>query len=196
MKWIWKVSVFLLAIVLCSCEEDTVWIPKPTGFLRRDFPVKEIMHINESNCPYEFDLVNYAKVLPAKGGTGCHKDIVFEDFNCEINFSYLSVDSNLFDLTEYVQKRINEHTPIAKAIVPYKIENDSAKTYGMYYRIDGDVALNGVFFITDSTNHFVSGLLSFNSTPNYDSLKPSLDYIDADIKEMMDSFRWLNEKSE
>ena len=195
MKKIWLISCVLMATFLISCEEDDIWIPKPTGYLRKNFPEKKPIVYHDTNCPFTFELVDYAKIVNAKGGAGCHKDIFFEDFGFELNLGYAKIDStaNLFHLTEYVQKKIAEHTQIARGIQPTKYENDSLKTYGMLYRLDGDVALNGIFFLTDSTDHFVSGLMSFDVAPNYDSLQPSLDYLFEDIDNMLKSFRWLND---
>ena len=36
----------------------------------------------------------------------------------------------------------------------------------------------------------VSGVVYFNSSPNYDSLRPSLEYLKVDLLQMVNSFKW------
>jgi gliding motility-associated lipoprotein GldD len=186
------IALLSLVVLMFSCKEEETWIPKPTGYMKRSFPKRNYITYQDSMCPYTFEIVDYANVLSVNGGGGCHKDIEFMNFNCELNLSYLPVESNLFGLTEYVQTKIKEHTSIAKGITPVKYIDKDREMYGMYYRLDGDVALNGIFFLTDSTNHFLSGKLTFNVAPNYDSLKPSIDYVTEDIQHMLESVHWIN----
>lgn len=190
MKKRWKIisSVILLLLVV-SCETTEIFIPKPTGYMRRKFPVKAFEIFNDSTCPYTFSYPKCARIENAKG---CHKNIYMDDFKCEINFSYLPVDTNLFFMLEHIQKRVGEHTSVARAIDKTYYKNDSTKTYGALYRLDGDVAMNCIFYLTDSTDNFISGTMHFNATPNFDSLKPSLLYITEDLDSMLNSFQWLN----
>ena len=41
-----------------------------------------------------------------------------------------------------------------------------------------------------SSKHFFSGELLFQTRPNYDSLQPSISFIEADIKKIIESFEW------
>jgi len=47
-----------------------------------------------------------------------------------------------------------------------------------------------MFYITDSLNHFFTGELLFQVRPNYDSLQPSILFIEEDIKKLIESFEW------
>ena len=45
------------------------------------------------------------------------------------------------------------------------------------YELKGESASNIQIFITDSTRHFVTANLYFNTRPKPDSLAPAVDYI-------------------
>ena len=48
------------------------------------------------------------------------------------------------------------------------------------------------FFVTDSLHHFVTGSAYFKVKPNYDSILPAADYLQKDIRHIMESLRWKN----
>jgi len=69
-------------------------------------------------------------------------------------------------------------------------ENDSQKLYGMFYDLKGNVASQSQFYVTDSTKHFISGALYFETKPNYDSILPAINYIQKDMMHLIESLRW------
>jgi hypothetical protein len=52
------------------------------------------------------------------------------------------------------------------------------------------VATAKQFFLTDTTTHFLRGALYFDATPNEDSLKPVNDFLQADMKHLINTLRW------
>jgi gliding motility-associated lipoprotein GldD len=66
----------------------------------------------------------------------------------------------------------------------FQIIKTKSEVYGTFFEIKGDVATPFQFYLTDSTKYFVSGVVYFNCTPNYDSLKPSIDYLKKDLMEI------------
>jgi len=59
------------------------------------------------------------------------------------------------------------------------------------YNIKGaDAASTYQFYLTDSTSNFLRGALYFDLVPNNDSLSPVIDFLKADIEQMITSFRW------
>jgi gliding motility-associated lipoprotein GldD len=70
------------------------------------------------------------------------------------------------------------------------IINDSVNVYGLVYFLEGNAASSLQFYLTDSTNHFVRGALYFDAKPNPDSLAPVQNFIQEDILNMIESFRW------
>ena len=62
--------------------------------------------------------------------------------------------------------------------------------FSKVYFFVGESPSNIQFFITDSTQNFLSASLLFDSKPNYDSLLPYIHYIRNDIKKIIESFDW------
>ena len=51
-------------------------------------------------------------------------------------------------------------------------------------------ASHAQFYLTDSTRHFLTGALYFNTKPNFDSLYPAIHYVRKDIRRIMETLRW------
>jgi gliding motility-associated lipoprotein GldD len=64
------------------------------------------------------------------------------------------------------------------------------RVFGTFFEFKGNVATNFQFYLTDSSKHFVRGELLMNCRPNYDSLKPSLNYIKQDLEQLFKTFEW------
>ena len=62
--------------------------------------------------------------------------------------------------------------------------------YGMLYEIDGNVASQSQFYVTDSLHHFVTGSVYFFAKPNYDSILPAANYLKKDIQHIMETITW------
>ena len=60
----------------------------------------------------------------------------------------------------------------------------------MLSEVKGNVASPAQFYVTDSVNHFLTGSLYFLAKPNYDSILPAADYLQKDIKRIMETVTW------
>jgi len=96
---------------------------------------------------------------------------------------------NLERLVEDAHKMAFKHTKKANYIDEIKIDNAHG-VGGILYDLGGDAASNVQFFLTDSNRHFIRGALYFYSPPNADSMAPVLDYVKADVKQMLKTFEW------
>ena len=184
--------LFALA-VLMGCDSDEVdYIPKPRGYLRLDFPEREYVNY-ATKCGYGFEIPKYFSV---REKDNCNHDIVIDRFNASIFLTYIPVDTNLAMNIEYSQKLVYDHSIKADEIQEGMVMLPEQDVYGMKYNIVGNAASPYQFYVTDSVNHFLRGALYFNVAPNYDSLKPSLDYIVKDIDQMIESVYWISDSTE
>ena len=184
-KNIWLV---LMALIAFSCESDEVdFYPKPTGYLRLDFPDR-IYSEYTGNCPYSFEMPEYFEILDTTAN--CNKDINISRFNASLFLTYIPIDTNLTMNIEYSRKLVYDHSIKADEIKEAMIQNDKSTAFGMKYKIVGNAASPYQFYMTDSSNHFLRGALYFNAKPNYDSLKPTLDYVLEDIDHMLKTIKW------
>jgi gliding motility-associated lipoprotein GldD len=107
-----------------------------------------------------------------------------------IHFSYIDMIEPVSRYVNYANDKVDEHKLKATAIEDQRIIEPSKRVFGTFFELQGDVASPFQFYLTDSTDRFVSGVVYFNSRPNYDSLKPSLDYLKKDLMQLINSFQW------
>ena len=125
-----------------------------------------------------------------ENGETCHKDIDLGKLNGSIHISYIDMIEPLSTYVNYVNDKIDEHKVKATGIEDRRILYNNKKVFCTFFELKGDVASPFQFYITDSTSKFVSGVVYFNSTPNYDSIRPSLDYLKIDLEHMIENFEW------
>ena len=70
------------------------------------------------------------------------------------------------------------------------MKKDNLKIYAKYFTFSGYTPSNTQFFITDSISKYISGSLFFESKPNYDSLLPSIEFTNNEIRKLIQSFNW------
>jgi gliding motility-associated lipoprotein GldD len=61
---------------------------------------------------------------------------------------------------------------------------------GIFFKVGGNAATAKQFFVSDSVNHFLRGALYFNATPNADSLGVVNDFLEEDMKHLINTLRW------
>lgn len=181
-------AIICFGIIIASCTEEVSFYPKPRGELRMTFPERVYSNYNDK-CPYEFEIPQYFNVLKTDT-TSCNRNIDLGQFNGTIFLTYLPVDSNLMMNIEYSRKLAYEHAQIADEIRESAFINPEQKAYGLSYDIVGNAASPFQFYVTDSSEHFLRGALYFNTAPNYDSIKPTLDYVKADILHLIETTTW------
>ncbi len=184
----------IVAVILFSCNSS--YSPKPKGYFKIDFPQKQYRTFDDPSYPYSFEYPVYSNVVK---DTSYFEDnpenpwwinIDFPGFNGKIYISYKEIGQNKFDkLKEDAYKLTYKHTSKA-----YNIEDSIFKTtqgiYGVFFKVEGNVATNRQFFLTDTATHFLRGALYFDATPNEDSLNIVNSFLLEDMKHMISTFRW------
>ena len=186
-------SILFLAFILVACKEN-ISIPKPPTYLRLNLPEHEYFLFSEA-CPYEFEAAKIFKiraVTDEKGQMTCHKDIDLGPLNGVIHFSYIQMESPLADYVNFAINKVDEHKIKATAIEDTNFIRPKDRIFGTFFELQGDVASPFQFYLTDSSSRFVSGVVYLNAAPNYDSLRPSLEYLKHDLYRMVGSFKWKN----
>jgi len=188
-----KKTCFLLVLILCfSCENSSIPLPKPPTYLRLNLPMhtyKEYV----SPCGYRFaisQLYTIKDVYDTLGNITCHKDIHLGVLNGTVHVSYIEMKEPVATYINFANNKVDEHKVKASAIEDQQVIRQKDKVYGTFFELQGDVASPFQFYLTDSVSKFVSGIVYFNSRPNYDSLKPTLDYLKIDLLKMVNTFNW------
>jgi hypothetical protein len=58
--------------------------------------------------------------------------------------------------------------------------------------VGGNAATANQFFVSDSTRHFLRGALYFDTTPNEDSLGIVNQFLQVDMKHLINTLKWNN----
>lgn len=183
-------SMFILMLALGACNQE--YTPKPRGYMRIDLPEKSY-HAVETDCPYTFEIADYADFIPDTNGLSepCWFDISYPQFKAKLHCSYKPIKGNLAKYLEDSRTLTNKHISQASNIEESIILKDGSAVFGTLYLVEGSRAASAVqFHVTDSTNHFLRAALYFNVTPNNDSLAPVIDFLEDDILHLIETLEW------
>lgn len=181
------ISIVIAMLYACSNKN---FIPKPSTYLEIKLPKRSYSNYTDS-CGYSYAKPSYFKVENAKERNTCNRDIQFTDsLNGVLLLSHITMDTSLAAYINYAIDKVGKHKIKATAILDSTIIRPKAHVYGTFYELQGNVASPFQFYLTDSTHYFVSGVVYFNAEPNYDSIKPVLDYLKPDLYKFIYSFQW------
>ena len=176
--------VFAIAFIGWGCQDDV--IPKPKAMLRLEYPQAEYDYLDAGSFGFEKNR-NSQWEINAKGDG---VTLNYPNMKGSLFITYKKVAGNIDQLLADAQKLSVEHSSRADGILPYPFVNRDREVYGTYFEVVGDAASQSQFYVTDSTDHFVTGSLYFYVKPNYDSIYPAASYLQADIRKIMETLRW------
>jgi len=176
----------VILIVFVACGSDT--LPKPKSYLKMSYPIPEYVK-PQIDCPFNIEISSVARL---KILSNCWASIEYPQLKAIVHITYRPVEDNLNEILSEVEKLTYEHTVKATAINVQPYVDLSKRVFGKLYNVEGNVATNMQFRVTDSVNHVLSGALYFFSKPNYDSLVPAIKYIEKDIVHLVETITWKN----
>ena len=179
-----KTIFILVGILLLSCQEN--YTPKPRGFFKISFPEKEFKQYAQ-DCPFTFEFPTYSKIKTLE--KDCFFNLYFPDFNATLHLSYFPIFDNLYEHTEESRTLAYKHSIKANAISEQPFIDKKNKVFGLVYDYEGTTATALQFYLNDSTNQFFRGALYFDTEVN-DSILPVSNFLQEDIKYLIESFRW------
>ncbi|MFT5858954.1 MAG: gliding motility-associated lipoprotein GldD [Flavobacteriaceae bacterium] len=182
--------ISLITIALSSCQE-TNYIPKPPTYLRLELP-DHTYKVHQDDCSYAFEVADLFTVneAPADGNSVCHKRIDLGPLNGTAYIRYWDIEEPLAYYINSANDEIDRHKIKATKINDKTILRPEDNVFGSFFELQGNVATPFQFYLTDSTDHFIYCEVLFNSTPNYDSLIPTLDYLERDLTHMVETLVW------
>ncbi|MBT8293578.1 MAG: gliding motility lipoprotein GldD [Eudoraea sp.] len=175
--------ILIFSIFLVSCGDDA--LPKPKAMLRLEYPESSKERLVSEKFQFEHNA--QAQVKKTKNFS---VTLDYPLMKGSIFITYKEVNNNLEELLADAQKLSYEHVVKADNITEQPFINEKDRVYGMFYEVAGDAASQAQFYVTDSTQHFVTGSLYFRVKPNYDSIYPAAVYLQKDIRGIMESLRW------
>jgi gliding motility-associated lipoprotein GldD len=184
------IILIFFSLLALACNENN-YTPKPRGYFRIDFPEKSYQPFS-LDAPYTFQYPVYSRTIADKsaGTEPFWYNILIPENKVSIHLSYKKIDDNLHLLTEDSRELAYKHSIKASSISEQIFENENRKVYGTTYNIKGNAASPFQFHLTDSTHHFIRGSFYINEHPNYDSLKPVIEFVEEDIYHLIETFSW------
>ncbi len=191
-----KLLLITMVLVFFGCKQK--YTPKPHGYFRIDFPGKSY-HPISGNFPYQFEIADYSKVQhdPRNPGKPDWINIIVPENKAELHLSYYNLKKEnkpeRLALAEFIEESRTlayKHSIKADAIEEQNYINPTDDVYGTIYRINGNAASPFQFYVTDSTTHFLRGALYISATPNIDSLRPVIEFLEPDIIRLIETITW------
>lgn len=177
-----------------SCTQDN--IPREKAYPRFYFPKKEYKPYT-SKCGFHFEMPSSALIENKDSfknqrlvSDSCWFNIVYPELNAKIHFSYKYYENPdiltklLEDSYRLTSKHVSKATFIKDSII------DMPDLKGLIYSVGGNAASDKQFILTDYKHKFIRGAIYFATTPNYDSLKPAIDFVDEDIYHLIHTFKF------
>jgi gliding motility-associated lipoprotein GldD len=190
-----KIIIFCMLIVaISSCNSD--YTIRQKGYFRIDLPEHKYVTFDKPGYPYSFEYPVYANIVQDSTFFETEPEnpfwinIDFPSLNGKIYMSYKDVKKNQFDkLVDDAFKLTYKHSTKATGIKDSLMHTPNGVT-GIFFKVSGNAATARQFFVTDSTSHFLRGALYFDSTPNADSLGIVNDFLEVDMKHLINTLRW------
>jgi gliding motility-associated lipoprotein GldD len=184
----------VLFIVVNACNSD--YTIRQKGYFRIDLPEHKYVTFDKPGYPYTFEYPVYSNVVQdstyfeSEPENPYWINIDFPALNGKIYISYKDIRKNQFDkLVDDAFKLTYKHSTKATGIKDSLIRTPNGIT-GIFFKVGGNAATARQFFVTDSTTHFLRGALYFDSTPNADSLSVVNDFLEEDMKHLINTLRW------
>jgi gliding motility-associated lipoprotein GldD len=190
LKYLYFVIIFAFVLSLAGCKK--AYIPKPRSYFRIDFPEKKYVTYHSPECGYNFEVPVYARIVPYKGSNPepCWINIIFPGYKGTIHITYKTLHNDLSAHAEDIRTLAYKHIIKADDIIERPFTYPDRNVYGLIYDIKGNTASSLSFFLTDSTDNFLSGALYFSVIPNKDSLAPVIKFFSADVEHLIETFNW------
>jgi len=204
-----------LIIFAISC--NSAYTARERGYFRIDFPERAYQLFNDPGYPYTFEYPVYGKITRDSAFFEDNPDnpywinLDFPQFNGRVYLSYKSIGgtslykvktdngyrdsvvSNTFDgLKDEAYRMTFKHTLKASGITDSGFLTSQGIS-GMYFKVEGNAATSRQFYVTDSLRHFLRGALYFDTAPNSDSLSIVNDFLETDMRHLIETLRWKNQ---
>ncbi|MGB0175915.1 MAG: gliding motility lipoprotein GldD [Owenweeksia sp.] len=180
--------ILLGLVFFAACKEE--YTPKPRGYFRLNVPDTGYSRFTPSGCSYSFEMNSAARWIDK---SSCWGDIYYPSIKARMQLTYKPVTpENLDTLLRDGQELALKHQVKADGMREREYLNPENAVYGILYQIQGDAATSSQFFVTDSANHFLRGVLYFYAPPNADSLRPVNDFMYDETVRLIESLQWQN----
>jgi putative hemolysin len=182
----------LFMMMLVSCGDNTT-TPRPRGYMRIELP-KHAYDSIPSDQPFSMIKSTASKYVQKAlmQSENHYAELTYPKLKATHYLTYIEItnDTMLAKLIDDCHQLAYNHSGKADDIISVKVEHPEHNVYGLIYEFKGNAATPLQFYVTDSTKNFLRGSLYFYARPNFDSIKPVLDYVREDLDKGLESLKW------
>ncbi len=183
MRLTWFVAVGLISLG-CAKQESN---PLPYGHLRYSLPDTASVRLNQEGA-FDFRHNRSAVWKEVENGWA---NLEYPSLRARIQFTYKNGSPDqLEQLFREGQDLAYRHSVKAEGIEERFYENPERRVYALLYQMKGRAATSAQFYATDSSAHFLRGVLYFDCSPQPDSLKPAHRFMAAEIERLLETLIW------
>ena len=182
-KLIYIVVGLIIVVSVFSCNPEEYYIPKPKAKIKIELP-------SEVTSVFENDIItfNYSNSAVVEKNDNIYR-IKYPLYNSEIGFFVKEIIDLDVDIYNF-ENEITVHEKQGAYINANIIEDSESEMYGVLCYLEGNkIATSSQFFITDSTNYFVSGGLEFNTSINPE-IEVQNNIMKQEVLKFINSFKW------
>ena len=183
-----------IAVLCVGCHRPENDTPKPTAYLRFEFPEKVYVAHDTTALPFTFEKASNT-IVSIKKDTPREKwiNIEYPSVNGVVflQYKHMKGPQELRALVDTSYQQMTLHFNYSSGIEEQLFVNPNEHVIATTYELKGTkVASTYQFWATDSTQHYLHGSLYLDWTPNNDSLEPTLDYLKLDLVHLLETLKW------
>lgn len=205
------VAILFSPLVFGACNSP--FTVKKDGYFKIDFPKRAYQSFSEPGYPYTFEYPDYAYIARDtsyfQNTSPYWVNVVFPQFQAKIYISYKriggtsvyevknpdgshrdSTGTNVFDKMVKDAYNLTYKNDIKAYSIGDSLMHTPNGITGIYFDVSGNVATAHQFFLSDTTRNFIRGALYIRATPNEDSLRPVINFLQQDMKHMINTLKW------
>lgn len=180
-----------LIVLLGLCVACADYTPKPRGYMRIEPGTPHYVPLPLDDLPYQFAVSRLTTVeLPPAGSPQGWINIAYPSLGARIYCSYLPITKAKLEEVERETLSLLSRQSKADGVLEQTYENGADQVYGSLFILEGEAVSPIQFMLTDSVSRFFRGALYYEMRPNVDSLAPVTLYLQDDIIELIQTFRW------
>ena len=180
-------------LLLLTCNDN--YLPKPNAFLSLDYPLTNYNDVKFYPKDVSLQYNSAVSIIESlnNSNTLISKRINYKEHNASILIDLHEINNNM-DLSRILNE-LNDFTNIHlkkknSVINVQEYKNESQRLYASIIKIKGDVTSPYQFYITDSLKNMITASVRYNKSIKYDSVLPSLKYIEKDIYHLIETLTW------
>lgn len=196
-----------------SC--NSTYTSKKQGYYKIDFPQRQYVKFDKKGFPYSFEYPAYAIIEQDSDYSNLKENdpysinIDFPSLNGKIYITYKvigetsvyqvknagggyrdSVGKNIFRNLVNDCYNLTYKNDVKANSIEDSVMHTPNNITGIFFRLSGSVATARQFFLSDTIHNFLRGALYFDATPNEDSLRPVNNFLQEDMKHIINTLQW------